>query len=116
MLISLQIIGMLFGLIMIYFTFLYFRRQEYDKRGFIIWFLIWIGFIIMAAFPQSVYGIMEALEIKRTVDFFVIGGFLVFSVIIFHLYVITKKNQKQVEKLVRKIALIKPEKKLISKA
>ena len=109
MLLGLQILGILFGLIMIYVTFLYFRRKDYDQRGFIVWLLIWIGFIMMAAFPTSVYGLMEALKIKRTVDFFVIGGFLIFSVIIFHTYATTKRNQRQVEILVRRIAMMNNE-------
>jgi len=55
--------------------------------------------------PETIYGVMEVLQIQRTVDFFVIGGFLIFSVVLFHLYIITKENQKKVEELVRKIAI-----------
>ena len=108
MIIALQLIGILFALIMIYLTFLYFKRGEYDVRGFITWLIIWMGFMVLAAFPSAVYGIMSELQIQRTVDFFVIGGFLVFSVLLFRTYAITKSNQKQVEKLVRNFALAHP--------
>jgi len=110
MIIGLQYVGILFGLVMIYFTFLYYKRREYDLRGFITWMIIWVGFIVLAAVPSTVYGIMQEFHIQRTVDFFVISGFLIFSVIIFRTYAITKKNQKRVEILVRKIAHAKAKK------
>jgi hypothetical protein len=105
MIFGLQLIGILFALIMIYFTFLYYKREQYDKRGFIVWLIIWLGFMIMVTIPQTIYGVMEALQIKRTVDFFVIGGFLIFSVLLFRMYVITKQTQKKVEDLVREFAM-----------
>ncbi|MBT3405549.1 DUF2304 domain-containing protein [Candidatus Woesearchaeota archaeon] len=105
MIFGLQFIGILFALVMIYFTFLYYKREQYDKRGFIVWLIIWVGFMIMVTIPQTIYGVMEALQIKRTVDFFVIGGFLIFSVILFRMYIITKQTQKKVEDLVRDVAI-----------
>ena len=113
MILGVQLIGILFALIMIYFTFLYFKRKQYGTRGFVVWLIIWLGFLVLVTFPQSVYGIMEALHIERTVDFFVIGGFLVFSVILFHLYILTKEMQHKLEELVRNIAIrgVKGEKK-----
>ena len=109
MMFGVQIIGLLFGLVMIYLTFLYYKRANYDKRGLIFWFLIWIGFIFLAVFPQTVYGVMELLRIERTADFFYVSGFLLFSVVLFYVYNITKKNQKQLESVVRKIAFKKVE-------
>ena len=93
-----------FGLIMIYVTFLYYKRANYDKVGLVFWLLVWFGFIFLGMFPQTVYGIMEALAIERTADFFYAGGILLFSVVLFYLYNLTKKNQKQLELLVRKLA------------
>lgn len=110
MLFGVQIIILLFGLIMIYFTFLYYKRANYDKFGLVFWLLVWLGFLFLGMFPQTVYGIMQALAIERTADFFYAGGILLFSVVLFHLYNITKKNQKQLEILVRKIALKEAEK------
>ncbi len=60
---------------------------------------------------ETIYGVMETLSIQRTVDFFVIGGFLFFSVMIFHLYVVVKQTQKKVEIVVRRVALEKQTKK-----
>jgi hypothetical protein len=107
MLFGVQILILLFGLVMIYFTFLYYKRANYEKTGLIVWFLIWLGFIVLGVFPQTIYGIMQMLAIERTADFFYAGGMLFFAVLMFYLYNITKKNQKQVETLVREIAFKK---------
>jgi hypothetical protein len=110
MLFGVQILILLFGLVMIYFTFLYYKRANYEKTGLIVWFLIWLGFIFIGLFPQTIYGVMQLLAIERTADFFYAGGMLFFSVLLFYIYNITKKNQKQVETLVRKIAIKDAEK------
>ena len=111
MIYGLQIVGMLFALIMLYLTFLYYKKDSYGGRSFFIWFCVWLFFLLMVMFPTTIYGIMETLNIKRTVDFFVIGGFLFFSVIIFHLYVVVKQTQKKVEYVVRKVAIGKKSRK-----
>jgi hypothetical protein len=110
MIFGVQILILLFGLVMIYFTFLYYKRANYEKIGLIVWFLIWLGFIFLGVFPQTVYGVMQLLAIERTADFFYAGGMLFFSVLMFYLYNLTKKNQKQLETLVREMAFKKADK------
>ncbi len=107
MIYGIQIIGVLFALVMIYLTFLFYKKRAYNGRSYILWTGLWIFFLFIVAFPNTLYGIMETLEIKRTVDFFVITAFLFFSVVIFYLYVIVKRSQKMLEEIVRKVALKK---------
>lgn len=108
MIIGLQIFGILFSLVMIYFTYVYYKRNNYSKNSFILWTLIWIGFGIMVLFPKTIYGIMEVLQIQRTVDFFVISGFLFFAVILFYLWIVVKRNERKLENLVRNLAINEP--------
>lgn len=105
MVFPLQIIGLLFAVGMLYLTFLYYKKNTYDTLGFLVWACVWIGFIVVSIFPTTVYAIMQHLEIERTVDFFVIGGFLVFSVIVFRTYVLAKQNQHKLEKVVTDLAM-----------
>lgn len=111
MIFGVQIIGLLFGLVMVYFTFLYYKRANYDKTGLVFWFAVWLGFIVLVMFPQIIYGVMGVLQIERTADFFYVSGFLFFSVVLFHVYNTTKKNQKQLELLVRNLAFKQARKK-----
>lgn len=107
MLYGIQLIAILFGLIMIYMTFLYYKRNNYTLAAFLFWMAIWIAFLVFAAFPESVYGIMQVLAIERTADFFTVSALGVFAVVIFKLYVRNKELQDKIEKVVRKVAFDK---------
>jgi len=102
---GIQIIGFLFGLVMLYLTFLYYKRGDYESRSFVVWVCVWLFFLIMIMLPKTIYGLMETLKIERTADFFVVGGFLFFSLVIFYLFVTLKSMQKKIEKIVRVIAM-----------
>lgn len=101
---GIQIIGIIFALVMLYFTYVYYKRKSYSYRSLILWGLVWFGVLFLVSFPQIVYGIMGSLQIQRTADFFVMAGFVFFSVVIFHLYITVKKNNEKMEELVRNIA------------
>ncbi|MFW6231237.1 MAG: DUF2304 domain-containing protein [Nanoarchaeota archaeon] len=107
MLPGIQLLGILFGLVMVYMTFLYYKRKNYGTAAFIFWMGIWTAFLVLAIFPTFVYGVMGLLDIQRTADFFVIGALLLYSVVIFKLYVRNKQLEDKVEKIVRKVALDK---------
>lgn len=105
MILGVQVLGIVFVLVMLYLTFLYYKRQHYSKSSLLLWLAVWLGALVLVIFPETVYGIMETLKIERTVDFFVISGFIFFSVIIFYLYNSVKQMERKMEKLVRKIAI-----------
>lgn len=111
MIAGVQIIGIVFALVMIYLTFVYYKRKNYDAKSMVLWMIIWIGILLIIGRPETVYGIMQALEIERTADFIVMAGFTVFSVILFYLYVLTKRTNNKVEELVRRVAFGKVKKK-----
>ncbi len=108
---TLKIIGILFAAAMIYLTFLNFKRRSYGKKSFVLWLLVWLFFMFMVTFPETAYGIMSGLGIQRTVDFFVMGGLLFFSVMIFYMYISVKRIEKKVEGIVRRDAIMSHEKK-----
>jgi hypothetical protein len=107
MLYGIQLLAILFGLIMIYMTFLYYKRDNYNLTAFAFWFIIWIAFIVFATVPEVIYGLMNILAIERTADFFVISALGVLSVVIFKLYVKNKQLDDKIEKVVRKVAFDK---------
>ena len=104
MVFGIQIVGICFALVMIYLTFLYYKRNNYSTRSFLLWMAIWTAFLLATFYPKSLYGIMEELAISRTVDLFVIGGFMFFTVVIFYLYVSIKSLEGRIQTLVTKIA------------
>ena len=105
MIVGIQILGILFGIIMIYITFYYYKRNNYSWKSFLLWLIVWLGFMLIIFLPSTVYGIMEILKIQRTQDFIVIMGLMFYGVLLFYLYATVKQNNRKVEKLVRAMAI-----------
>ena len=104
---GIQILGILFGFFMMYYTFLHYKRKDFTIREYSFWFIFWGIFVIVTLFPQMLDPVLETLNISRTLDFFIIAGFLFLIFIIFYTYTIVRKNQKKLEEVVRQIALKK---------
>ena len=108
MLLGIQIAGILFGLFMLYITFLHGKRKEFNSKEGIFWIIAWIIFILLVIFPNAFDIIARGvLNISRTLDFLIILGFMFLIGISFHNYIMVKKNQNKLEKIVRKLALKK---------
>jgi len=105
MVLGIQIAGLLFALFMIYYSFLHYKREEFTVKEFGFWILVWIIFIIITLFPFILNPIRTTFGFFRTLDLLVISGFLFLIVITYHTYIITRKNQKRIEIIVREIAI-----------
>jgi len=104
-LLGIQILGVLFGLFMIYYTFLQHKRKEFTIREYSFWIILWILFVTFSLFPSLVDPIVKSLNLARTMDFFIILGFMFLIGTIFYTYTLVRKNQKKLEEMVRKLAL-----------
>jgi len=104
---GIQILGILFGFFMMYYTFLQHKRKEFTIREYAFWFVFWAIFVIITLFPQVLDPVLTTLNIARTLDFFIISGFLFLIFVIFYTYTIVRKNQKKLEEIVRNMALKK---------
>jgi hypothetical protein len=102
---GIQILGVLFGFFMIYYTFLQYKRKEFTIKEYSFWFVFWGIFVIVTLFPQLLDPVLNTLNISRTLDFFIITGFLFLIFVIFYTYTVVRKNQRKLEEIVRKIAL-----------
>ena len=105
MVLGIQIAGFLFGLFMIYYSFLNYKRKEFTAKEFGFWISIWVFFILITLIPSIVDPIVKTFGFLRTLDLLVISGFLFLIVAIFYTYTITRKNQKQLETIVRTMAM-----------
>ena len=106
-LLGVQIIGLLFGFFMMYYTFLHYKRKEFTIREYSFWLALWALFIVVTLFPVILDPILKTLSIARALDFFVIVGFLFLIGAIFYTYTIVRKNQKKLEEIVRNMAMRK---------
>lgn len=100
-----QFIGALFGMFMIYVTFIKFKRKELLKTEFLLWFIGWVIFIMLALMPSILDPVINTFNFYRRLDFFVVVGFFALLALSFYNYSIVKRTQKRVELLVRKMAI-----------
>lgn len=107
MLLWIQILGVIFGVGMLYLTYLYLRRKEFGVGDTAFWLIVWGGFILLIIFSTSANVLLESLRIHRAMDLFMMMGMLVMSIVIFYLYATVRRTSRRVEFLVRKIALSK---------
>ena len=105
MIVGVQAIAILFGLFMTYLTYIQFRKRNLQTYDVIVWFVVWIIFILAATFPSTLTIFLQPLVIQNVIDLLTIGAFMMMFSIVFKLYISTKKNEKNIKTIVRKIAL-----------
>ncbi len=103
--ILLQILSLVFGLFMIYVARIHLMKQHIQRVEFFLWFAIWIGFIFLAIFPQSISGVAQTLKISRVFDLLMIIALMILSFLSFQNRIDAKKLEKKFEKLIRKNAI-----------
>lgn len=104
---GIQILGLLFGFFMIYYSFVNFKRKEFKRGEFAIWTIMWVLFMIVTLFPNVLNPLIESLNVSRRLDFLIIVGFIFLIGLGFYSYISTKNNQKKIENIVREIAIKK---------
>ena len=107
MIIGLQIIAILFALCMIYFAVLSYKRQELNGLEVASWLIMWGFAIVVITFPELLRTFAGTFLVTRVFDLMVIGGFIIVISMVSSAYLRTKKNEKKLEDLVRKLSLKK---------
>ncbi|MBU1622066.1 MAG: DUF2304 domain-containing protein, partial [Nanoarchaeota archaeon] len=90
-----QFIGILFGLTMLYMTFLKLKRKEISGNESAFWFLGWTSFITLSISPKILDPIIKTLNFSRRIDFFVVLGFFVLLGLGFYNYSQVKKMEQK---------------------
>ena len=111
MVLGIQVAGFLFGLFMIYYSFLNYKKKQFTVKEFAFWALLWVLFILVALFPSLLDPVVKYFGFFRVLDVLIVSGFLFLILAVFYIYTLTRKTQKQVETVVRQIAINKSKKK-----
>ena len=105
MILGIQIFGVVFALFMLYLTFLHFKRKEFTINEAVFWIVLMVVFIIITVAPGVVNPIVKTLNISRTMDFYIIAGFIFLIFSNYYIYCQMRKNQKKIEQIVREVAI-----------
>ena len=103
--IPIQILGVLFGLAMLYITYDYYKRKGLDLKDIAGWVVLWCTFILVILFPTALLFVSQKLNLTRAIDSIMIVSFVVMIYLIFNLYNRIKKIERNMEKMVEAIAL-----------
>ena len=103
--IGIQLIALVVGLAAVHLTHLYYKRSHFSKKELIFWGLLWCAFMFVAIFPTSVAPITGYLGLTRPMDLIMIVAFIVLFSLAFHNYIVGRKQERDLERLVRELAL-----------
>ena len=103
--IGVQLILIFFALVMIYKHFLHWKKNEISKLTYYFWIISWIGLITITVFPRFFERLLIKPFFVRVMDFGMVGAFMVLTYLTYENNVRIKKYDKQLEKLVRKLAI-----------
>ena len=105
MILGLQVIALIFSLIMIYFSYLHYRRGEINGLEILFWIIAWMGAIFIASFPEIFRAFSATIAISRAFDLAMIGGFVLVIPIVYIVFIRTKRLEKKLEEFIRSESL-----------
>ncbi len=105
MIVGLQIIGILFSLVMVYFALLHYKKGQLNSMEISSWIIIWVIVILVVIFPEVVRIYANSFAVSRVLDLLIAGAFVVVFIMVSSAYIRVNQLEKRIEELVRKLAL-----------
>jgi hypothetical protein len=105
MVLAIQVVGLLFGAGLAYLAFTRFKRKEFTLTEVTFWIVLAALFSAVALFPEILNPLVKSLSLARTMDLFIILGFMFLIIAVFYTYSLVRADQKKLEEIVRRIAL-----------
>jgi hypothetical protein len=101
-----KIVALVFGAIVISKTLIDFRKKEEHWQMFLFWLLIWLGIIIVAFDPMLIDQIISHFGVGNyTIGQIASIGFVFIMFIVYRVYIKAHRIERQVNKLIRDMAL-----------
>ncbi|MEM3126729.1 MAG: DUF2304 domain-containing protein [Candidatus Woesearchaeota archaeon] len=107
MVLEIQIIGIIFALVMSYFSFLQLKRKEITGFEFLFWIICWVTIAVIGLFPSILDPLVETFAFARALDLVIVVGFLFLIMITYFNYSAIKKIKKKQETIIREVAFKK---------
>ena len=102
---AIQLLAAVFAVAMMYQTFLNSKRHDIQARELVFWEAVWLGLLLVSLFPGPLQNLVGVAHVARLLDLVMIVGMLLFGVVIYQLYVSSRRLTKTIEELVRSDAL-----------
>ncbi len=105
--IPLQIISLIFGLYMFYWSFLSYKKRLIFINEFLFWMAVWGGFMMIILFPDTIKFFLQTFRIIRVMDLLMIFAFIILWLITFKNYIDNQQLKKKYYDFIRHQAIKK---------
>jgi hypothetical protein len=102
---GIQLIAIVFGVAMAFWTYRDYRRRALLAAEAAVWFTVWVGLILVSLLPDELRNLVGPLKVARLLDLVMIAGILLLSTLVFMLNVRIRRLESRVVELVRRLAL-----------
>lgn len=103
--IPLQLLSLIFGLYMLYWSFLSYKKRLYYFNELVFWVVVWSVFILVSMFPDNLKFVLQSFRISRTMDLLMIIAFMILWFVTFKNYTDNRQIRKKLSDLVRQEAI-----------
>lgn len=103
--IALQLVSILFGLYMLYWCFLVYKKRIIYVRELVFWVVVWVGFMTVAILPETTKVILQTFKINRVMDLLMIVTFIILWIVSYRNYFENRQLKKRLGDLVRGVAI-----------
>lgn len=108
---GIQILALSFSMLMLFLSFTQFKRKNIGSPEFIFWVICWTLVIFFAFFPRTLDPIVGGKFVARALDAVMLVAFIILSYLGFQNHIGVKSLQKEIETLVREMAIKEKKKK-----
>jgi len=102
---GIQLLVIVFGVAMAFGTYRAYRRRDLLVPEAALWFAVWLGLIVVSAFPDLLRNVVGPLKIARLLDLVMIVAILLLSTLVFVLNSRVRRLERRTVELVRRLAL-----------
>ena len=102
---AIQIVAILFALFAFSRAVLRFKDRAMTSREFLLWSVVWIAVIVVAALPSTAAFVSGLFGVQRAVDLIVYVSIIVMFYLLFRLYVKAEKMEHAITTLTREAAI-----------
>lgn len=102
-----QLIVFVFSFFMLYNVYLYWRKGEMGVRGAFLWIVVWVGLLFITFFPKYIEPFVREMFFVRLFDLANVLALVVLAYVMFENHVRINRLQRQMGKLVSRLAIKK---------
>ncbi|NCN82805.1 MAG: DUF2304 domain-containing protein [Candidatus Pacebacteria bacterium] len=100
-----QLIALLFALFMLYVVNIHRRKLRLSRIEQAGWYSLWVGFVIIALFPNLLLGITDLVSFSRVFDLLIVAALMILTTLVVTNYFLQRENNRKLEEIVRQFAL-----------